>query len=268
MLLGHVHTHEFAAGGTTDQVGNPWALERSAGGSSGGSAAALASRHGARRRPARTRPARCASRRRCAARRRSSRPADLVPMRGIVPLSADASTTPGRWPAACATASRCSPRWRASRRRPSAGRCERIAVSPRDRRPRPGRRRRASTPRSRRSPAKRVEPPPPPAPLDLGTDFADVALHRDARLPPPLRRPARALPAVDRRRSSSTREQRAMTAEEYVAAQARRAETTAAWATGSPSTGSTRSSSRRCRSSRARAGTATTRRSPTSPRSR
>jgi len=44
VLLGHVHTHEFAAGGTTDQVGNPHALDRSAGGSSGGSAAALASR--------------------------------------------------------------------------------------------------------------------------------------------------------------------------------------------------------------------------------
>ena len=44
MLLGHLHTHEFACGGTTDQVGNPWALERSAGGSSGGSAAALAAR--------------------------------------------------------------------------------------------------------------------------------------------------------------------------------------------------------------------------------
>jgi aspartyl-tRNA(Asn)/glutamyl-tRNA(Gln) amidotransferase subunit A len=44
VLLGHLHTHEFACGGTTDQVGNPWALERSAGGSSGGSSAALASR--------------------------------------------------------------------------------------------------------------------------------------------------------------------------------------------------------------------------------
>lgn len=44
VLLGHLHTHEFAAGGTTDQVGNPWDLRRSAGGSSGGSAAALASR--------------------------------------------------------------------------------------------------------------------------------------------------------------------------------------------------------------------------------
>lgn len=44
ILLGHVHTHEFAAGCTTDQVGNPWDLSRSVGGSSGGSAAALAAR--------------------------------------------------------------------------------------------------------------------------------------------------------------------------------------------------------------------------------
>jgi aspartyl-tRNA(Asn)/glutamyl-tRNA(Gln) amidotransferase subunit A len=43
VLLGHLHTHEFAAGGTTDQVGNPADVTRSAGGSSGGSAAALAS---------------------------------------------------------------------------------------------------------------------------------------------------------------------------------------------------------------------------------
>jgi aspartyl-tRNA(Asn)/glutamyl-tRNA(Gln) amidotransferase subunit A len=42
VLLGHTHTHEFAAGGTTDQVGNPWALDRVAGGSSGGNAAAVA----------------------------------------------------------------------------------------------------------------------------------------------------------------------------------------------------------------------------------
>jgi aspartyl-tRNA(Asn)/glutamyl-tRNA(Gln) amidotransferase subunit A len=44
VLLGHTHTHEFAAGGTTDQVGNPWALDTIAGGSSGGSAAAVAAR--------------------------------------------------------------------------------------------------------------------------------------------------------------------------------------------------------------------------------
>src|SRR6185437_3298655 len=42
VLIGHTHTHEFAAGGTTDQVGNPHDLTRVAGGSSGGSAAALA----------------------------------------------------------------------------------------------------------------------------------------------------------------------------------------------------------------------------------
>jgi aspartyl-tRNA(Asn)/glutamyl-tRNA(Gln) amidotransferase subunit A len=44
VLVGHSHTHEFAFGGSSDQVGNPWALDRSAGGSSGGSAAALAAR--------------------------------------------------------------------------------------------------------------------------------------------------------------------------------------------------------------------------------
>ncbi len=44
VLVGHLHTHEWAAGGSTDQVGNPWALDRVAGGSSGGSAAALAAR--------------------------------------------------------------------------------------------------------------------------------------------------------------------------------------------------------------------------------
>jgi len=42
VYIGHTHTHEFAAGGTTDQVGNPWDRARSAGGSSGGSGAAIA----------------------------------------------------------------------------------------------------------------------------------------------------------------------------------------------------------------------------------
>ncbi len=40
--VGHTHTHEFGAGATTDQVGNPWNRDLSPGGSSGGSAAALA----------------------------------------------------------------------------------------------------------------------------------------------------------------------------------------------------------------------------------
>jgi aspartyl-tRNA(Asn)/glutamyl-tRNA(Gln) amidotransferase subunit A len=44
VLVGHTHTHELGAGGTTDQTGNPWDLAHSPGGSSGGSAAALAAR--------------------------------------------------------------------------------------------------------------------------------------------------------------------------------------------------------------------------------
>jgi aspartyl-tRNA(Asn)/glutamyl-tRNA(Gln) amidotransferase subunit A len=44
VLLGHTHTHEFAAGATAGQVGNPWDPSKFAGGSSGGSAAALAAR--------------------------------------------------------------------------------------------------------------------------------------------------------------------------------------------------------------------------------
>ncbi|HET6794715.1 MAG TPA: amidase [Acidimicrobiales bacterium] len=44
VLLGHTHTHEFALGLLTPQTGNPWNLANSVGGSSGGSAAALAAR--------------------------------------------------------------------------------------------------------------------------------------------------------------------------------------------------------------------------------
>ncbi|MFI5716829.1 amidase [Nocardia sp. NPDC051750] len=44
VLLGHTHTDEFAFGTVTPQVGNPWDTTAIAGGSSGGSAAALAAR--------------------------------------------------------------------------------------------------------------------------------------------------------------------------------------------------------------------------------
>ena len=44
VLLGHTHTDEFAMYYTTPQVGNPWDTSRVPGGSSGGSAAALAAR--------------------------------------------------------------------------------------------------------------------------------------------------------------------------------------------------------------------------------
>jgi aspartyl-tRNA(Asn)/glutamyl-tRNA(Gln) amidotransferase subunit A len=44
VLVGHTHTHEFAAGASTDQVGNPWDTSRTPAGSSGGSGAALSAR--------------------------------------------------------------------------------------------------------------------------------------------------------------------------------------------------------------------------------
>lgn len=44
VLMGHAHTDEFAIGVATPQVGNPWNPVMSAGGSSGGTAAALAAR--------------------------------------------------------------------------------------------------------------------------------------------------------------------------------------------------------------------------------
>jgi aspartyl-tRNA(Asn)/glutamyl-tRNA(Gln) amidotransferase subunit A len=40
VVVGHAHTHEFAAGGTTDQVGNPWAVDRTTGGSTAASRSA------------------------------------------------------------------------------------------------------------------------------------------------------------------------------------------------------------------------------------
>lgn len=43
ILIGKTHTHEFAFGATTPTTGNPWAPDRSPGGSSGGSGAAVAS---------------------------------------------------------------------------------------------------------------------------------------------------------------------------------------------------------------------------------
>ncbi|MCV7284997.1 Asp-tRNA(Asn)/Glu-tRNA(Gln) amidotransferase GatCAB subunit A [Mycolicibacterium wolinskyi] len=43
VLIGKTHTHEFAYGATTPTTGNPWAPERTPGGSSGGSGAAVAS---------------------------------------------------------------------------------------------------------------------------------------------------------------------------------------------------------------------------------
>lgn len=86
VLLGHTHTHEFAAGGTTDQVGNPWALGRVVGGSSGGSAAALA----ARMTPAAVGTDTCGSLRipsACCGTSTIKPTHGLIPIDGIVPLA-------------------------------------------------------------------------------------------------------------------------------------------------------------------------------------
>ena len=200
VLLGHVHTHEFAAGGTTDQVGNPWALDRSPGGSSGGSAAALA----ARTVPAATGTDTAGSVRIPSAMCGTSaiKPTrNLVPMRGIVPLSPtlDHAGPMARTVRRLRAAARRAGGRRS--RRPRADPLRRVAVSPRIADLDPDVAdgfdaalaalgdwaRSASSRRTRRRP------------LDLGLDLLDVVCSRDARLPPPLRRPARPLPAVDPR---------------------------------------------------------------------
>jgi aspartyl-tRNA(Asn)/glutamyl-tRNA(Gln) amidotransferase subunit A len=226
VLLGHLHTHEFAAGGTTDQVGNPWALDRSAGGSSGGSAAALATRSvpaatgtdtaGSLRIPS----AMCGT-----ATVKPTRGA--VPLRGIVPL--------------CPTFDHAGPMAR------TVADCEPLLAGmagvdpPRERRPL---RRVAISPRIadldpdvadgfERALAEidgeRVSATPPQARLELGLELIDLFC---TEMLPYHRR-------FDELRGSyrpSIRgflehgEERAMTGEEYVAAMARRSEETAAWA--------------------------------------
>jgi aspartyl-tRNA(Asn)/glutamyl-tRNA(Gln) amidotransferase subunit A len=225
VLLGHLHTHEFACGGTTDQVGNPWSLERSAGGSSGGSSAALASKQV----PAATGTDTAGSLRIPSAECGTStiKPTrGLLSLRGIVPL-APTFDHPG-------------PMTRAVRD------CEPVLAAlagvepPRDRRPL---RRYAISPRIgdldpdvadgfervlAALAAERVEPPPPSARLDLLTEYFDLVLtemlvyHRrfgDRR--------GEYRPAIRARLEYA--EQRAMTAEEYVAGQVGRTEDTAGW---------------------------------------
>jgi aspartyl-tRNA(Asn)/glutamyl-tRNA(Gln) amidotransferase subunit A len=223
VLLGHVHTHEFAAGGTTDQTGNPWALDRSPGGSSGGSAAALASRTT----PAATGTDTAGSLRIPSAMCGTStiKPTrGLVPMRGIVPLC---PTLDHAGPMA-RTVRDCEPLFAAmsatappAQRRPLA----RVALSPRigdlDPDVADGLDRSLAL-------LPLVDVPPPAVTLDLGPGLVDLvcaemlAYHR----------------RFDDRRGDyrqSTREflehgeRRALSAEEYVGAQSARAELTAAW---------------------------------------
>jgi aspartyl-tRNA(Asn)/glutamyl-tRNA(Gln) amidotransferase subunit A len=225
VLLGHLHTHEFACGGTTDQVGNPWSLERSAGGSSGGSGAALASAQV----PAATGTDTAGSLRIPSAECGTStvKPTrGLVSLRGIVPLapSFDHAGPMARTVRDCEPLLAALAGAEAAReRRP----LRRYAVSPRiadlDPDVADGFDRALDA-----LPGECVEPPPPTARLDVLGEFFDLVLtemlvyHRrfdDLR--------------DDYRYSNRARlehaEQRAMTAEEFVAGQLGREEDTAAW---------------------------------------
>ena len=244
VLLGHLHTHEFAAGGTTDQVGSPWALERSAGGSSGGSAAALA----ARMTPAATGTDTAGSLRipsACCGTSAIKPTRGLVSLAGVVPLSwsLDHAGPMARSLADCAMllgAMAGPDRRRAEsalhgeprrERRSLAG--ARLAVSPRlgsveldadvaagfD----------GALDACRRLGAEIVQPPAPGLPDAVGDDFVDVlttemlVYHRRFDAERDRYRPSL-------REWVETGERRAMSAEDYVAAQQRRLEASGAWA--------------------------------------
>ena len=230
VLLGHLHTHEFAAGGTTDQVGNPWALDRSAGGSSGGSAAALA----ARMTPAATGTDTAGSLRIPSAVCGTStlKPTHgLVPLRGIVPLG---PTFDHAGPMARSLAD-CEPLLAAlAQVEPPARRIplRRVAVSPRlglvELDPDVADGFETALEACRSLGAELVEVPPPDAELDLGSAFIDLVCngmlvyHRRFDDRRDLYRPSI-------RGFLEYGEGHALSAEEYVALQEQRAETTAAW---------------------------------------
>lgn len=223
VLLGHVHTHEFAAGGTTDQVGNPWALDRSAGGSSGGSAAALASRTT----PAATGTDTAGSLRIPSAMCGTStiKPTrGLVSIRGIVPLAPSldhagpmARTVADCEPLLAALAGIEPPDERAPLRR--------VVVSPRIGELDPDV---ADGLERALAHLDLVAVPPPEVELDLGLAPLDVltaemlVYHRRFDDRRELYRPST-------RGFLEYAEQRAMSAEEYAAAQIRREEDRAVW---------------------------------------
>ncbi len=242
VLLGHLHTHEFAAGGTTDQVGSPWDLGRSAGGSSGGSAAALA----ARMTPAATGTDSAGSLRipsACSGTSAIKPTRGLVSLAGVVPLawSLDHGGPMARSLADCSVLleAMAGP----DRRRAESslhGRREggrrvagsRIAVSPRigsvdlDADVADGFA--LALDACRRLGAELVEPSGPRLPDAVGQDFVDVLTtemlvyhrrfdaHRDGYRP-------------SLREWVETGERRALSAEDYIAAQGRRLETAGGW---------------------------------------
>jgi aspartyl-tRNA(Asn)/glutamyl-tRNA(Gln) amidotransferase subunit A len=238
VLVGHTHTHEWAAGGSTDQVGNPWALDRTAGGSSGGSAAALA----AELIPLATGSDTAGSLRIPSALTGTStiKPTrGVLPLRGILPLSAslDHPGPMARTLADCRIALRAllagGPAWPGLPEGEATLRGARVALSPRlgqwatdpDVLDGLERAREACAALG----AELVDPPAPDAPLDLGADFFDV-LGADM-----LGHHAPYVRYRDRYRASTREllegaEARAMTAAEYGEIQLQRVLTTATWA--------------------------------------
>ena len=229
VLVGHLHTHECAAGGSTDQVGNPWALERTPGGSSGGSAAALA----AGMIPLATGTDTAGSLRIPSALSGTSaiKPTrGALPLRGVFPLSGslDHPGPMARSLADCAIALETL----AGGTPEGSLRGARIAPSPRlarvDSEPEVVAGFERAIEACRSLGAELVEPPPPSVPLDLGDDFLDVLstdmLGHHLRFgtdPERLRTSTSELLAYAR--------QRAMTGAEYGDTQLRRHEHAAGW---------------------------------------
>ena len=249
VLLGHLHTHEFAAGGTTDQVGNPWA-------SSAPQVARAAARrrrwrpHGSRRHRHATRRDRFAFRPRCCGTSAIKPTRGRVSMAGVVPLGVEPRSRRPDGSDALPTVVCCSPRWPAPTR-PRRERCSarrsrllvgarsmgrlggvRLGVSPRaagaeldadvaagfELASRPV----VGSVHGRRATATRCA-------IWRGRGLPRRPDDRDARLPPPVRREPRALSSVVRE-WVELGERRAVSGEGYVAAQVRRREQTAAWA--------------------------------------
>ncbi len=240
VLLGHLHTHEFAAGGGTDQVGNPWDLSRGPGGSSGGSGAALASRTT----PAATGTDTAGSLRIPSALCGTSTikaTRGLLPLRGILPLShshdhpgpmtrtlrdtalmLDAML--GAEPGPIAALADATPR-------PLAG--ARLALSPRiglvDVDPDVADGFEDALSALRRLGATIVEPPPPDTPLDVGQLFLEVVATDMLSWHAPLLAEKRDDYRQSNRDILDFARDRAMTGIEYADAQWQRLQATDAW---------------------------------------
>jgi aspartyl-tRNA(Asn)/glutamyl-tRNA(Gln) amidotransferase subunit A len=241
VLLGHLHTHEFAAGGGTDQTGNPWDLTRGPGGSSGGSGAALA----ARTTPAATGTDTAGSLRIPSALCGTSTikaTRGAMSLRGILPLS-QSHDHPGPM---ARTLRDCAVLLHAmlgdaapaellglgdGGRRPLAG--TRLAPSPRigmveidpdvadgfD----------AAVAAARALGATIVEPPPPDTDLDVGQLFLELVATDMLAWHAPLLAEKRELYRPSIRDLLEFAEERAMTAVEYADAQWQRIESAYAW---------------------------------------